>query len=177
MPIIGAIFGEIEDKLEEDLFFSVDVLKMTLCLTLLLLLLLLNTFETKSKNKVFLMTLDLLDGIEMLQVILERKEVNIPKRFEETIIAFACISFVLSHFQLEKNRFSDNSVYKYAAIIPITLQVLLGNCLFLDLRLALQERCVICAKNTILINHGILEIFQCCKPGLVRNCKNHERFN
>ena len=52
---------------------------MTLCLTLLLLLLLLNRFETKSKDREFLLklafqiTLDLFDGIEMLQVILDRK--------------------------------------------------------------------------------------------------------
>ena len=87
-----------------DLFFGPDVLTMTLCLNPLLLLLLLNTFETKSKDREFLLklalqiTLDLFDGIEMLQVILKGNEVGIPKCFEAAIIAFVCISSVLSHF-------------------------------------------------------------------------------
>ena len=147
---------------------------MTLCLTLLLLFLLLNTFETKSKDREFLLklafqiTLDLFDGIEMLQVILEGNEVGIPKRFEAAIIAFVCISFVLSHFQLEENRISDKSIFKYTAIILITLQILLKNCAFLGLRLALffkfkRDASIFIAKNGILINHGILEIFQFCK--------------
>ena len=63
----------------------------------------------------------------MLQVILEGNEVGIPKRFEAAFIAFVCISFVLSHFQLQENRISGNSIYKYTAIIRIILQLLLGN--------------------------------------------------
>ena len=56
---------------------------MTLCLTPFLLLLLLNTFETKSEDRelllklAFQITLDLFDGIEMLQVILEGNELGI----------------------------------------------------------------------------------------------------
>ena len=42
----------------------------------------------------------------MLQVFLERNELGIPKRFEAAIIAFVCIRFVLSNFQLEENRIS-----------------------------------------------------------------------
>mgnify|MGYP002259947252 CR=1 FL=1 len=58
-----------EDNIEKKLFFGPDVLKMTLYLTPLLLLLLLNTYETKSKDREFLLklafqiTLDLFDGI------------------------------------------------------------------------------------------------------------------
>ncbi|CAH3111927.1 unnamed protein product [Pocillopora meandrina] len=143
VPIIGVIFGRIKEKIEKDLFFGPDVLTMTLCLTPLLLLLLLNTFEIESKGRelvlklAFQITLDLFDGIEMLQVILEESEVSIPRSFENAIIAFVCISFMLSHFQLEENRFLDTSIYKYLAVIRITLQILLGNCVFLGLRLAL----------------------------------------
>ena len=91
---------------------------MTLCLIPLLLLLWLNTFETKSEDRelllklVFQITLDLFDGIEMLQVIPEVNDLGIPKRFEEAIITFVCISFMLSHFQLVENKISDKSIYK-----------------------------------------------------------------
>ena len=174
VPIIGVIFGRIKEKIEKDLFFGPDVLTMTLCLTPLLLLLLLNTLEMESKDRehvlklAFQITLDLFDGIEMLQVILEESEVSIPGSFENAIIAFVCISFMLSHFQLEENRFLDTSIYKYLAVIRITLQILLGNCVFLGLRLALffkfkRNASIFIAKNGILIIHGILEIFQCCK--------------
>ena len=56
---------------------------MTLCLTPLLLLLLPNTFEMKSKERglllklAFQITLDLFDGIEMPQVILEGNDFGI----------------------------------------------------------------------------------------------------
>ena len=95
-----------------------DLLKMTLCLIPLLLLLWLNTFETKSEDRepllklVFQITLDLFDGTEMLQVIPEVNDLGIPKRFEEAIITFVCIRFMLSHFQLVENKISDKSIYK-----------------------------------------------------------------
>ena len=64
-------------------------------------------------------------------------------------------------FQLEENRISDKSIYKYTAIVRITLQILLGNCVFLGLRLALffkfkRDASIFIAKNGILITHGIL---------------------
>ena len=76
----------------------------------LLLLLWLNTFETKSEDREPL--LDLFDGTEMLQVIPEVNDLGIPKRFEEAIITFVCMSFMLSHFQLVENKISDKSIYK-----------------------------------------------------------------
>ena len=55
------------------------------------------------------------------------------------------------------------SIYKYTAFIRITLQILLSNCEFLGLRLALffkfkRDASIFIAKNGILINHRILEI-------------------
>ena len=90
---------------------------MTLCLIPLLLLLWLNTFETKSEDRELLLKLvfqitDFLDGIEMLQVIPEVNDLGIPKRFEEAIITFVYISFMLSYFQLVENKISDKSIYK-----------------------------------------------------------------
>ena len=87
---------------------------MTLCLIPLLLLLWLNTFETKSEDRELLLKLvfQITLGIEMLQVIPEVNDLGIPKRFEEAIITFVCIRFMLSHFQLVKNKISDKSIYK-----------------------------------------------------------------
>ena len=87
---------------------------MTLCLIPLLLLLWLNTFETKSEDRELLLKLvfQITLGIEMLQVIPEVNDLGIPKRFEEAIVTFVCISFMLSHFQLVENKISDKSIYK-----------------------------------------------------------------
>ena len=87
---------------------------MTLCLIPLHLLLWLNTFETKSEDRELLLKLvfQITLGIEMLQVIPEVNDLGIPKRFEEAIITFVCISFMLSHFQLVENKISDKSIYK-----------------------------------------------------------------
>ena len=147
------------------------------CQIPLLLLLWLNTFETKSEDRepllklVFQITLDLFDGTEMLLVIPEVNDLGIPKRCEEAITTFVCISFMLSHFQLEENKISDKSIDKKSAIIGITFQFLLTNCVFLGLRLALcfkfkRDASIFMAKNGILIIHWILEIFQCCNDEL-----------
>ena len=87
---------------------------MTLCLIPLHLLLWLNTFETKSEDRELLLKLvfQITLGIEMLQAIPEVNDLGIPKRFEEAIITFVCISFMLSHFQLVENKISDKSIYK-----------------------------------------------------------------
>ena len=73
---------------------------MTLCLIPLLLLLWLNTFETKSEDRELLLKLifQITLGIEMLQVIPEVNDLGIPKRFEEAIITFVCISFMFRIF-------------------------------------------------------------------------------
>ena len=97
---------------------------------------------------------------------MEGNDLGIPKRFEAATIVFVCISFVLSHFQLEENSSSNKSIYKYTAIIPITLQILVGNCVFLGLSLALffklkSNASIFITENGILIIHEILEIFQC----------------
>ena len=70
-----------------------------------------------------------------------------------------------------QRRTGFRSIYKYTAFIRITHQILLSNCEFLGLRLALffkfkRDVSIFMAKYGILINHRILEIFQCCKDQL-----------
>ena len=80
--MVGAIFGRIviPHKLQNESFFGPNVLKMTLCIAPAELLLLLNTatdvpaYHKALTELSFTATLDLFDGIEMLNVILENGE-------------------------------------------------------------------------------------------------------
>ena len=117
VPLIGAIFGRIEDEIDKETFFGPNVLKMTLCISPLLLLLLLNTAVDSAdyRDLVFTLSLqialDLFDGVEMLEVILEENEFShgIPKGFEKAIIAFVCISILVSPLQLMENKLTRDS--------------------------------------------------------------------
>ncbi|XP_044183035.1 uncharacterized protein LOC114957033 isoform X3 [Acropora millepora] len=111
IPLIGIIFGgddPIENKLDSQIFFGPNVLKITLCLSPLLLLLLLSTGTDSMSYRELIwllslrIALDLFDTVEMLEVVLEENTIhhNIPRSFECAIIAFACISFILSPLQL-----------------------------------------------------------------------------
>ena len=109
-PMVGWIFGSIaiEDKLDSAEAFGPNSLKAILCLTPLLLLLLLQSATDTSeyrdllKELSFTVTLDLFDGIEMLEVILDEDENphGIPKELEIAILAFVCGFFLLSPLEL-----------------------------------------------------------------------------
>ena len=109
VPITGINFGLVEDKLDNKAFLGPNVLKMSLSISPLLLLLLLKTANDSSEygelvSKVsFQIALDLFDGIEMLEVVLEENELShgVPKNFEKAIIAFAWISFLLPFFPID----------------------------------------------------------------------------
>ena len=101
------IFGgpkPIEDKLDKGTFFGPNILKMTLCLSPVLLLLLLSTGtdSMRYREEIWMVSLrialDLFDGVEMLEIILEENELchGVPKEFEKGIIAVVCIGFLLS---------------------------------------------------------------------------------
>lgn len=181
VPTVGIMFGIVEDKLEKGVFFGPNVLKMTFCLTPLLLLLLLNTgadsheYRELVSKLSFQITLDLFDGVEMLEVVLEENELmhGLPKGFENAIIAIVCISFLLSPGQLMENKLQENRQWKIrrcSSALRITIQVLCVNTAFLGLRLVLffkfgKDASIFIAKNGIIIILGFLElcsIFSCC---------------
>lgn len=92
------------DRISKTELLSLNVLKAILCITPLLLLLLLNTgdlddsHETEIVSKLYLsMNVDLFDGVEMIDIVLEAREydLGIPKAFSKAMFALACISFVL----------------------------------------------------------------------------------
>jgi len=182
--LIGIIFGErdtIENKLDKEAFFGPNILKMTLCLSPVLLLLLLSTgTDSISYRELIWMlslriALDLFDGVEMLEVILEENELshNIPRDFEQAIIAFVCISFLLSPLQLMEVKLGfggDWKPHKCTSALRKTFQILLVNGVFLGLRLALyrkygKDASIFIAKNGIIIILSLFEIcstFNCC---------------
>lgn len=182
VPLIGAIFGRIEDDIEKDVFFGPNVLKMTLCISPLLLLLLLNTaVDSMDYQELVLklslqMALDLFDGVEMLEVILEENELNhgVPKSFEKVIIAFVCISILVSPLQLVENKLTRNDgtggwdVFMCPAVLRITIQILCVNGVFLVLRLVLffdygKEASIFIAKNGIILILSSIELCSMCR--------------
>ena len=101
VPLIGIVFGLAVDKIESDGFLNPSTLKMTLCITPLLLLLMFHTgMELKEHRQAiinfsFKAAIDLLDGIELLAIVLE-ENVNesssgVSKSFQNALISFACI--------------------------------------------------------------------------------------
>ena len=181
VPLIGAIFGRIEDDIDKETFFGPNVLKMTLCISPLLLLLLLNTAVDSAdyRELVFKLSLqialDLFDGVEMLEVILEENEFShgIPKSFEKAIIAFVCISILVSPLQLMENKLTRDSetgewdVFAWPAILRITIQILCVNGVFLVLRLVLffdygKDASIFIAKNGIILILSSLELCSIC---------------
>ena len=181
---IGIIFGgsePIEEKLDKEKSFGPNVLKMTLCLSPFILLLLLSTgTDSIVYRKLIWMlslriALDLFDGVEMLDVIIEESQDNneISDSFEKAILAFVCISFLLSPLQLIEVKFDGFDEWKYRKCTMIsrtTIQVLAVNCVFLGLRLALflkfcKDASIFIAKNVIIIFLGLFEICsvrKCC---------------
>ena len=178
IPLIGIIFGgndPIENKLNSEAFFGPNVLKMTLCLSPLLLLLLLSTGTGSVSYRELIwplclrIALDLFDTVEMLDVVLEENIVphNIPRSFENAIITFACISFLLSPLHLMQIKLTSRGKWEYREVTSIchkTLQILVVNCIFLGLRLALfleygKDASIFIAKNGIVI---LLSLFEIC---------------
>lgn len=174
VPTVGLTFGLVEDKLERNEFHGPNLLKKTFCLAPLLLLLLLNTAADSNEYRdlisklSFQVTLDLFDGVEMLEVILEGNELKdgVPLGLERTIIALVCVSFLVSPAQLVENKLQDNrqwKIHRFGSALRITIQVLCVNTTFLALRMALwleyeRDASIFIAKNCILIILGFLEI-------------------
>ena len=151
-PMVGWIFGSIviEDKLDSASFLGPNVLKTTLCITPSLMLLLLQSTTKRSEydkyrgplNELsFTATLDLFDGIEMLEVILDedKNPHGVSKELEIAIVAFVCIFFVLSPLELFRFKFEEGGEFetrKKALCIRKIFQGLI-NILFIVFRLIL----------------------------------------
>ena len=93
---------KVGDSLEKERFPGPNGLKMTLCITpLFVLLLLLKKSKRCERSRellpwCFQMAVDLVDTIEIIGIVLDKKKHNygIPNAFGYTMVAIACISFL-----------------------------------------------------------------------------------
>ncbi|XP_068713027.1 uncharacterized protein [Montipora foliosa] len=163
------VFAIVGDSLDKERFLGPNVLKMTLCITPPLLLLLLRTAEDAKDYEEFVSTLcfhmvvDLFDAVEMLDIVLDEKEHNygIPKEFGVVMIAVACISFLLSPWQMAEKNLESGKLRRRTAIWRYIVEILFVNFVFLVVRLVImfeynKEESIFVAKNGIAIILGII---------------------
>ena len=148
-------------------------LKVTLCITPILLLLLLNTAKDVKKHKdllpwlCFAMAVDLVDTIEMIDIVLDEvekeHEYRIPKGFAYTMVAIACISFLLSPWQMLENDFETGELLPKRALWRYIVEIALVNFVFLITRLVIlieyeKDESIFILKNLVAIILGIMGI-------------------
>ena len=131
---IAMVYGIVGDRIDKTEFLGPNVLKMILCITPLLLLLLLNTGDLDDSDDeereivsklCFPMAVDLFDGIEMIDIVLEEREhdFGIPQAFSTAMIVLACLSMLVSLWQMAENNLTEEwggtfvSVALYTAIL------------------------------------------------------------
>ena len=184
--MIGVIFGGIviENQLRNDTFFGPNVLKSTLSLTPVQMLLLLTSTTDNAEvlmEVYFSATLDLFDGMEMLEVLLQDRNDAIDEEMKIAILTTVIIFFLFSFMELlqvetvESERTptatdvenqSEPTAKLQKTIIEVNrvFQIVL-NALFLALRLALwfayhQDAAIFIAKNTISLFMLVLPYFE-----------------
>ena len=175
---IAMVFGKVGDKIDKNEFLGPKVLKMILCITPLLLLLLLNTGdlddseENEEEREIvsklrFPVAVDLFDGIEMINIVLEEREhdFGIPKAFSTAMIVFACLSMLVSPWHMaEKKVTKDGAKIRFrTALCRNIVQIAFVNLPFLVTRAVVfikfgKDESIFIAKNGIAIVRSILEI-------------------
>lgn len=174
---ISIVFGIVGDSIDKTKFLGPNVLKVVLCITPLLLLLLLNTADDSDKTDKhrelvsklsFLMAIDLFDGIEMIDIVLEEKEhdIGISKGFGTAMIALACLSLLLSPWQMAENKRLTKDgpkIHFHVALFRNIVQMVCVNLTFLVIRAVVffeygKDESIFIAKNSIAIILSILEI-------------------
>ena len=174
---IAIVFRFVGDILDKKRFLGPNVLKTVLCITPLLLLLLLNTAKDGNKYKevvsklCFYMTVDLFDSVEMLDIVLDEKEHNygIPKGFGAGMIALACISLLLSPWQMAENNLKEEKPRKCTAILRNIAEIVF-DVVFLAIRLVIvfkykKDESIFIAKNGIGIILASFEIHDLLNKG------------
>ena len=179
--MVAIIFGKIviQNKLDNDIFFGSNVLKTTLCVAPAEMLLLLNSVSDKANvltELYFTATLDLFDGMEMLEVLVEdAREANtleanvtgtktmqsnaVPKSMKFSILGFVCAFFLTSFVELFQIKFeedgSDAKLRKRTFCINTFFQVVM-NVGFLVLRFVLwfkfdRDAAIFISKNVFAL--------------------------
>ena len=176
-PMLGLIFGRtvIENKLDNTSFWGANMLKTTICVTPWLLLLLVHSTTDDQKYRKlldeisFTFTLDLFDGIEMLEVIIEEDvdHRGVPKELEIAILACVCGFICLSPLEFFQFKFDEEDCeYKSRTKMVIIRKMVhaLLNLSFLVLRLILwfkygRNALIFITKNSLSIIQLLLGVF------------------
>ena len=171
---IAVVFGVVGDRIDKEKLLGPNALKLVLCITPLLLLLLLHTaddWETEHRELVsklsFHMAIDLFDVVDMIDIVLEGYEHNlgIPKAFGIAMIALACLTLLLSTFQLAENKLArgDAKIRFRTAVLRNIVEIVLVNLPFLVIRAVVffkygKDESIFIAKNGIAIVLSLLDI-------------------
>ena len=115
VPMVGIVFGLTAEELNRNKQFGPNELKIALSITPVMLLLFLNTLaDTARRGEIavfsFKMTVDLFDGNELLQNVIDENVENfgIPRSLIRALIAFACITFLLSPLEMAAHLLSED---------------------------------------------------------------------
>jgi len=167
----AVVFANVGDILDKEKFLGPNVLKMVLCITPLLLLLLLNTAEDVKDHKelvpslCFQMAVDLFDAVEIIDIVLEEREhsYGIPKGFGDTMVVLACISFLLSPWQMAENDLEKDKLRRRTAKWRYIVEMIVENLAFLVIRSVIvfkykKDESIFIAKNGIAFVLGVMGI-------------------
>ena len=179
IPYIAIVFALCGDVLDKNNFLSPTCLKVILCITPVAFLILVNTasdlgehedYKTLAWTLSVVITIDLVDSIEMLDIVLEERENShgIPKEFGYAMIAAACVSFLLTLLQIAENELKNGTVSlrNAVAILANVLQIIFVNLPFMVMRLVVivkynkdDNESIFITKNLIAIFLSVMQIY------------------
>ena len=172
VPNIAIVLGFVGDNLDNNRFLGPITLKTALCLTPPILLLLVSTASDSNENRetvsklLFGMTLNLFDSVGMIDIVLDEKEhdYGISKEFGKAIIVVACLSLLLSPWQMAENSIERGRRRNFIAILRNIFEMIGVNLAFLIIRLVIvfkynKDESIFAAKNVITIILSVKEIF------------------
>lgn len=176
-PNIAITFAVCGDDLDKESYLSPNTLKVIVCFTPVLFLLLLNTAKDLGEHENYRnlatqlslrISIDLFDGVAMLNLVLDEKEnqYGIEKEFEIAMITAVCFSFILTLLQMLENKLDKGccQIRKKLVIIRNVIQMLFVNMAFLIIRLVIfvkygKDESIFMAKNGIAIFLSFSEIY------------------
>ena len=169
---VAMIFCKAVEKMKEDDHLNINALKATLSITPVLLILLLQLAICPSYRRSVLSlsifaALNIFDGIEMLEIVLMKNEghLELNTATEKSIVAFACMCFLLSPLGLIRNKFEADGVVKErerTSMILGPIEIVGTNLPFLILRAVVwdvykYEASAFIAKNVISLVVAFVE--------------------
>ena len=168
IPYIAIIFALCGDVLNKDSFLSPTCLKVILCITPAAFRILVNTAGDLGKYEDYkalaltlsvVITIDLVDSVEMLDIVLDERENSdgIPKEFGYAMIVAACVRFLLTLLQI--GHIGTVSLRKEVAILANLLQIFFVNLPFMAMRVVVVKNNKKDDNESIFITKNLISIF------------------